>query len=198
MGQYKDTNLEYVSQTQTLIGSKKKVLCDQETGEVIVVDQITKRAYGSKAFVKVYLADILQMLGLLESKPLDVLCYIIDNTNLSNNIFLGTYKQIARDTGTSEPTIAKVMKKLQEGNYIKKIQNGAYFVSPSVMIKGNDFKQRTLMIQYEAESPIDEINNPKKGIKRAERPRLSAGVEEYANEEENPVEGQENGEEGAI
>ena len=113
MGQYKDTNLEYISQTQTLIGTKKKVLTDQETGEVFLVDQITKRAYGSKAFGKVYLADILQMLGLLESKPLDVLCYIIDNTNLSNNIFLGTYKQIAKDTGTSEPTIAKVMKKLQ-------------------------------------------------------------------------------------
>jgi len=162
---YKDTNLEYISNTQTLVGSKRKVLQDLDTGEVISVDQITKRVYGTKNFIKVYLADLLQVLGLLESKPLDIFCYIVDNTNFSNNVFLGTYKKIAKDTGTSEPTIAKVMKKLQEGGYIKKIQSGAWLVNPSIMVKGNDFKQKGLIIQYEAEEPIDVINTPKKGIK---------------------------------
>lgn len=186
--QYKDTNLEYISQTQTLVGSKKKRLVDLDTGEEIYVDQVTKRVYGTKNFIKVYLADLLQMLGLLESKPLDVLCYIIENTNTSNNIFIGTYKQIAKDTGTSEPTIAKVMKKLQEGKYIKKVQNGVYFISPSVMVKGNDFKQRNLIIQYEEEKPIEAINKPKKGIKRQERPLLSEGIENTPDNEENNTE----------
>jgi DNA-binding transcriptional regulator YhcF (GntR family) len=186
--QYKDTNLEYISQTQTLVGSKKKRLVDLDTGEEIYVDQVTKRVYGTKNFIKVYLADLLQMLGLLESKPLDVLCYIIENTNTSNNIFIGTYKQIAKDTGTSEPTIAKVMKKLQEGKYIKKVQNGVYFISPSVMVKGNDFKQRNLIIQYEEEKPIEAINKPKKGIKRQEKPLLSEGIENTPDNEENNTE----------
>lgn len=198
MAKYKDTSLEYISQTQTLIGMKNKTYIDTETGEYVECIQETKRFYGTQQFYKVFLADLLQMLGILESKPLDVLCYIIDNTNPSNNVFLGTYERIMRDTGISRATIAKVMTRLQQGGYLKKLQNGVYFVSPNVILKGNDNKKRTLVIQYEAEDPMDEINKPKKGIKRAERPRLSAGVEDNANEEENPVEGQENGEEGAL
>ena len=41
--------------TQTLIGTQKKELVDTQTGEVILVDQITKRVYGSKNFWKMYL-----------------------------------------------------------------------------------------------------------------------------------------------
>ena len=52
-----DKNLEYQSETQTLIGQKKRELIDAETGEVIHVDQITKRVYGTKNFWKMYLMD---------------------------------------------------------------------------------------------------------------------------------------------
>jgi len=38
MAEY-DKSLEYVSQTQTLVGQKKRELVDRETGEVIWVDQ---------------------------------------------------------------------------------------------------------------------------------------------------------------
>lgn len=193
---YKDTNLEYISQTQTLIGTKNKTYIDTETGEYVECIQQTKRFYGTQQFYKVFLADLLQMLGILESKPLDVLCYIIDNTNPSNNLFVGTYERIMKDTGISKATIAKVMTRLQAGGYIKKLQNGVYFVSPKVIIKGNDNKKRTLVIQYEAEDPMNEINKPKKGIKRATKPLLNAGAEEY--EEENPAGGQAEGEEGAL
>ena len=37
-----DKSMEYISQTQTLIGQQRKRLVDQDTGEVIEVDQITK------------------------------------------------------------------------------------------------------------------------------------------------------------
>ena len=37
---------EYVESTKTLIGTKRKELIDKETGEIIVVDQITKKVYG--------------------------------------------------------------------------------------------------------------------------------------------------------
>ena len=198
MAQYKDTSLEYISQTQTLIGMKNKTYMDTETGEYIECIQETKRFYGTQQFYKVFLADLLQMLGILESKPLDVLCYIIDNTNPSNNVFLGTYERIMRDTGISKATIAKVMTRLQQGGYIKKLQNGAYFVSPNVIIKGNDNKKRTLVIQYEEQDPMDAINKPKKGIKRAQKPLLTEGVEDTTKEEENPAEGQETSEEGAL
>ncbi|MBL2346314.1 replication protein, partial [Klebsiella pneumoniae] len=47
-----DKNLEYHAESQTLVGQKKRELVDTETGEVIHVDQITKRVYGTKNFWK--------------------------------------------------------------------------------------------------------------------------------------------------
>ncbi|MEC5308903.1 replication/maintenance protein RepL, partial [Bacillus thuringiensis] len=133
-----DKNLEYHSDTQTLIGERKRELIDTQTGEVIHVDQITKRAYGVKNFWKMYLMDFLSVLGIIDNKQLDIFIYIAENTNQSNNLFIGTYKQISTDVGVSEPTIAKLMKKLQENNFIKKKQNGVYIVNPNIMMKGND------------------------------------------------------------
>ena len=37
-----DKSMEYISQTQTLIGTQRKRLVDQDTGELIEVDQILR------------------------------------------------------------------------------------------------------------------------------------------------------------
>ncbi|MFH4259009.1 replication protein, partial [Acinetobacter baumannii] len=60
-----DKNLEYHAESQTLVGQKKRELVDTETGEVIHVDQITKRVYGTKNFWKMYLMDFLTVLGII-------------------------------------------------------------------------------------------------------------------------------------
>ncbi|MCU5744979.1 replication/maintenance protein RepL [Bacillus cereus] len=152
-----DKNLEYQSETQTLIGQKKRELIDVETGEVIHVDQITKRVYGTKNFWKMYLMDFLTVLGIIDNKQLDIFIYIAENTNQSNNLFIGTYKQIAKDVGVSEPTIAKLMKKLQQNNFIKKKINGVYIVNPNIMMKGNDTKRQILLSYYEEDKPLNSI-----------------------------------------
>ena len=90
-----DQNLEYQASTQTLIGTQKKRLQDLDTGEYIEVDQITKRALGQKAFWKVYLIDFLQVLGVLDSKQIDVLIYILEHTKPSDNTYIGTYRKTA-------------------------------------------------------------------------------------------------------
>ena len=86
-----DKSLEYISQTQTLVGQKKRELLDRETGEIIWVDQITKRTYGTKNFWKCYLIDFLSVLGIIDSKQLDIFIYIVENTQQANNTFIGTY-----------------------------------------------------------------------------------------------------------
>lgn len=148
-------NLEYVADTQTLIGTRKKELIDSDTGESIIVDQITKRVYGTKNFWKVYLMDFLSVLGIIDSKQLDVFIYILENTNSSNNTFLGTYDKISKDVGVCRQTIARVMKKLQENNFISKIQNGAWSVNPNILMKGNDTKRQILLSYYNSEKPIN-------------------------------------------
>lgn len=157
MAKQYDKYMQYVSDTQTLIGQKKRELLDTQTGELIHVDQITKRTYGTKNFWKCYLMDFLTVLGIIDSKQLDIFIYIVENTNQANNIFLGTYDKIAKDVGVSRPTIAKIMKKLQENNFIKKIQAGAWLVNPNILMKGNDTKRQILLSYYQSEEPINEI-----------------------------------------
>lgn len=143
-----DKSLEYNSNTQVLIGTKKKTLIDQETGEVIEVDQITKRSYGQKQFWKIYLLDFLQILGILDSKQVDVLIYILENTNSSNNTYIGTYRSTAEKTNLSLDTVRRVFKKLQDNNFLTKIQNGVYQVSPLIMMKGSEHKKQLLLNYY--------------------------------------------------
>lgn len=149
--------LEYIENTQTLIGSKRRNIMDVDTGEMMTVDQITKRVYGTKNFWKCYLMDFLTVLGVMDSKQVDIFIYIVENTNQSNNIFLGTYDKIANDVGVSRPTIARIMKKLQENNFVKRIQNGAWLVNPNILMKGNDSKRQILLSYYESDEPIDQI-----------------------------------------
>ena len=149
--------LEYIENTQTLIGSKRRNIMDVDTGEMMTVDQITKRVYGTKNFWKCYLMDFLTVLGVMDSKQVDIFIYIVENTNQSNNTFLGTYDKIANDVGVSRPTIARIMKKLQENNFVKRIQNGAWLVNPNILMKGNDSKRQILLSYYESDEPIDQI-----------------------------------------
>ena len=150
-----DSNLEYISQTQTLIGSQRKRFLDIDTGEHIEVDQITKRALGQKQFWKVYLIDFLQVLGVLDSKQVDVLIFILENTKSSDNTFIGTYRKISEGANVALETVRKVMHKLQRQNdqngipFIKRIQNGVYQVSPLIMMKGSEHKKSLLLNYYQ-------------------------------------------------
>ena len=143
-------------EAQVILGEKKELL-DQETGEIIVVDQISKRIYGQKNFWKMYLMDFMSVLGIIDSKQLDIFIYIAENTNPSTNTFIGTYKKISKDVNVSQPTISTIMKKLQANNFIKKIQNGVWFVNPNIIMKGNDHKRQILLSYFENDEPINEL-----------------------------------------
>ena len=144
-----DKSMEYISSTQTLIGTQRKRLIDEDTGERYEVDQITKRALGQKQFWKIYLMDFLQVLGVLDSKQVDVLIYILENTGESTNTYIGTYRKTAEGTGVSLDTATKVMRKLQDNGFIKKVQNGVYQVSPNIMMKGSEHKKSLLLNYYD-------------------------------------------------
>lgn len=150
-----DRNMEYHADTQTLLGKKSKTYIDEETGEKIKAEQITKRAYGQRHFWKIYLMDFLQILGVLESKQVDVFIYILENTEQANNTFIGSQRDIAKACDVSLDTVSRIMKKLQENDFIKQIKRSVYQVSPNVMMKGSEHK-KSLILNYYNDSESDE------------------------------------------
>jgi firmicute plasmid replication protein len=169
-----DKSLEYISQTQTLVGQKKRELLDRETGEIIWVDQITKRTYGTKNFWKCYLIDFLSVLGIIDSKQLDIFIYIVENTQQANNTFIGTYSKIAKDVGVCRQTIASIMKKLQDNSFIKKVQNGVWLVNPNILMKGNDTKRQILLSYYQSEEPVEQIS-----FSRTKQNEIKADIQKH-------------------
>lgn len=149
MNKQLDKNLEYHAETQTLLGKKAKTYIDSETGEKINVEQITKRAYGQKQFWKIYLMDFLQVLGVLDSKQVDVFIYILENTEQANNTFIGSQRDVAKDCGVSLDTVSRIMKKLQENGFVTQIKRSVYQISPTIMMKGSEHKKRLLLNYYD-------------------------------------------------
>lgn len=146
-----ELSVKIKNNVQTLVGTKRKELMDLETKEIIEVDQIVKRAYGTKQFWKIYLMDFLNILGILDNKQLDVLIYILENVQQYSNLFIGTYSKIQENTKVSRQTIATIMVKLQNNNFIIKVQNGVWRVNPNIMIKGNEQKRKILVSYYQDE-----------------------------------------------
>jgi predicted transcriptional regulator len=140
----------------TIIEDEKKKLVDVETGEVIIVDNVQKHIYGPKAFWKIYLLDFMTVLGIIDSKQLDVCIYIAENTSQSNNLFIGTHKRIAADVGVSPRTVNTILNKLKDNGSIKRVQNGVWAVNPNIMMKDNDRKRQILLSYYETSMEQEE------------------------------------------
>lgn len=157
MAQYDDKSLEYISQTQTLIGQKKRNLIEQTHGNLLQSIKSQKGYTALKIFGKCYLMTSLRA-WVIDNKQLDIFVYICENTNSSTNLFIGTYTKIAKDVGVdSRPTISAIMKKLQEVNFIRKVQSGVWFVNPNILMKGNDQKRQILLSYYESDEPVEQL-----------------------------------------
>ena len=83
--------------------------------------------------------------------------YILENTEPSNNTYIGTFRKTADNSGVALETVRKVMKKLQDNNFIKRVQNGVYQVSPLIMMKGSEHKKQ-LLLNYFNDEEIEKDN----------------------------------------
>lgn len=145
----------YDKNSKTLISIKKKDLIDPETGAIEQFDEIKKLHYGSDSFWKIFLMDFLAILGVFDSKQVDVFIFIIKNTNPTNNLFIGTYQDISKGAHVSSATIAKIMKKLQEHNFIKKERHSVWRVNPCVIMKGDPKNKKIILSYYNGNTPLN-------------------------------------------
>ena len=61
---------------------------------------------------------------------------------------IASQKEIAIGAGTSEKTVARVMKKLLSVNFIKRKKNGVYIINPRFIMKGNENKRQMIINYY--------------------------------------------------
>lgn len=102
----------------------------------------------SQNFVKVFLADFLVAFGILNSKSVSVVCYILENVRYSDNTLIASKQEIADGCGVSVRTVYYVMSKLEEVGFIKKKSNRFYIVNPKYIVKGNENKRRMIIDHY--------------------------------------------------
>ena len=148
-----ERTIEYLEENSTLVGQRTRKLVDQETGEVMQVNQVTKLAYGSKNFWKLYMKEFVSILKELNDKQYKVFVYILEHTRPSDNHFIATYQGIMKDVGCCRQTVASTLGKLKDNNFMRKVQTGVWIVNPDIILKGNDRKRSILLSEYRAVKP---------------------------------------------
>ncbi len=120
-----------------------------EDGNVGYETEMYKKVYSHGGWAKVWLMDLLMALGMISnSKQMDVVFYILENVKLSENLFIGTIREISEKTNISTKTVNIAIKKMIEANIMTRKFDGVYYVNPAFILKGSDGKQRKLTIVY--------------------------------------------------
>ena len=114
-----------------------------EANEIIIHKEVD-----SQNFVKVFMADFLVALGILNSKSVAVVCYILENVKYSDNTLIATKEQITEGSGTSVRTVYNVLSQLQKVGFMKRKAQGVYIINPKYVIKGNENKRRMIIDYY--------------------------------------------------
>lgn len=138
-------NTNTTSKKVKVLGTEQFV--NTQTGEIedFQVSRIEERDFN---FTKIWLTQMLATLGLLGNKKTKVAYYIIDNLN-KDNTFIGTYRQIAKATSASLPTVTTVMKTLLDANFLRRQLDGVYTVNPNIMFKGGRNARLNVLQTYD-------------------------------------------------
>lgn len=140
---------KYNDSTGLLVESEGELWVNPATGEERYLQSVEKRYYGQKNFWKMYLQDFLAVLGILESKQVDVICYVLAHTDSRTNLFIGTMDKISQESGVSRSTVVRAMSRLKSANFISQTDTpSVYMVNPDVMVQGSEYKKRGLLITY--------------------------------------------------
>ena len=121
-------------------------LIDEQSGEVIEVDKLYRKQTSGN-FHKAYLIQLISMMDLIGGKKFQVVNYILDNIQWSNNALIATVKELVEATNTSKQTVITTLKLLEEGNIIKR-RTGALMLNPELLMRGDDQKQKYLLLEF--------------------------------------------------
>lgn len=153
-----------------------------DTGEVIEVDKMYRKQVNGN-FVKAYIKGLVQMLDVTGGSKLKVVNYLLENLSLSNNVLVITIREMAEKLGISTKTVSNTLKTLDAGNIIKR-RTGAIMLNPDILYRGNDSKQKYLLIEFEKFNRSDEVSHAKDEYDSFNHHQDIIDIEEEIKEEE--------------
>lgn len=127
-----------------VIGHQRYI--NQTTGQIEDMQVISIEERDAN-FHKLWLGHIIESLDLIGNKKIKILTFIMNNVN-SDNMFLMTYDEMAKEIGVSKPTIIETMKALISSNFLAKVRNGQYQINPDVIFKGGKNSRMNVLLQY--------------------------------------------------
>ena len=109
-------------------------LLNIETGEEIPFDTLVSSDKPDR-WDKVYTKNLARMLDVIGDEKIKVVAYLLKKKDNFNQI-TATMREISAATGVSLKTVSRVMKTMQEHDYLHKIRNGRWRLSPRIICGG--------------------------------------------------------------
>lgn len=125
---------------------KKEIWVNQETGEVIETDSITKDIKRNNFMITymTYLIDVVEILG---TKKMMVFKYILENMDKGNNTLIITTRELAEETKISRQVIIDTLKLLEERGLIVR-RSGSMMLNPKLIHRGSNQKEKYLLTKF--------------------------------------------------
>lgn len=111
------------------------MVIDRITGEEIPI-QIFVEHTSSKYWEKAYAKTLAEYIGITGTSANKLLAYFIKEKDSKNRI-IGTVRNIAKEVSVSEGSAVKVFRLLREKKFLKKVNNGCYMLSPTLLVHGS-------------------------------------------------------------
>lgn len=127
---------------------------NQDTGEIIETADIHKKV-SRNGFMITYLSQFIELMDIIGTKKLQVVKYILENMEKSNNTLIITTIELADKTNTSRQTVSDTLKLLEESGLIER-RTGAIMINPKLIHQGTNQKEKYLLTKFEAFGPVED------------------------------------------
>ena len=136
---------------------------DPETGEILHGLWVPANRTHVRYYYKHSKETILRLLNNSSDRNMRLLAYLIKKMQPSDNLVVGSFAKIAKESGLPDPTVSRGMAFLQKHDIIRMVQNGLWMINPEFNIKGYESKFVRLYRQYCDLTPKREKSKKEEG-----------------------------------
>ena len=118
-----------------------------DTGEIIEATEVIKKVERN-GFMITYLSAIINLIDSLRNKKMQVVKYILNNMEKSNNTLIITTQELSEKSKVSKPIVIETLKTLEDAGIIKR-RTGAIMIHSDLIHRGSANKEKALLTRFE-------------------------------------------------